>query len=251
MRLNGNSAGQGASINLNKQSTSAFIDAAYRQIFGRDIFVNQRVPATELKLKSGEITVREFVRQVAKSRLFRQLYWDSLYVTKATESIHRRLLGRPTYGRQETGLYYDICARKGFYALIDAVIDSSDYLKAFGEDTVPYERYVTPRGYEMRVASRESSSHNSSVGEPRVADGTWVKAALQRAGHLRQNGTLALLPGAEPALLMPAEEQRHLPEPKDESSMAATAPSSASEDPANLVTASAQSQPESSSDSYG
>jgi phycobilisome core-membrane linker protein len=247
---NGKSVAQGASINLNNQSMSAFIDAAYRQLFGRDILVSQRVPTTELKLKSGEIPVREFVRQVAKSRLFRHLYWDALYVTKAVEYIHRRLLGRPTYGRQETLRYYDICARKGFYALIDSILDSPEYLNAFGEDTVPYERYVTPRGYEMRSHHRESSSNNSSVGQPRVADGTWVKAALQRAGHLRQDGLLALLPGAEPAMLLPAREPNSLPESEGEHLVTAI-PASVVEDPATLSTASAQPSTAMQSDSYG
>jgi phycobilisome core-membrane linker protein len=69
---------------------------------------------------------------------------------KAVEFIHRRLLGRPTYGRQENNKYFDICAKKGFYALIDAIIDSPEYAEAFGENTVPYERYVTPGGLALR-----------------------------------------------------------------------------------------------------
>jgi phycobilisome core-membrane linker protein len=141
---------QGVNVAPPNGSSNAIIQGAYRQVFGRDVYDGQRLITAEVKLKGGEITVREFIRQLAKSRLFRNLYWDSLYITKAIEYIHRRLLGRPTYGRQEMGQYYDICARKGFYALIDAIIDSPEYGTVFGENTVPYERYVTPRGYEMR-----------------------------------------------------------------------------------------------------
>ncbi len=47
-----------------------------------------------------------------------------LYVCKAIEYIHRRLLGRPTYGRQENNKYFDIASKKGFYAVVDAIIDS-------------------------------------------------------------------------------------------------------------------------------
>jgi phycobilisome core-membrane linker protein len=71
-------------------------------------------------------------------------------VTKSVEYIHRRLLGRPTYGRQEINAYFDICAKKGFYALVDAILDSQEYSEVFGEDTVPYERYVTPAGLSLR-----------------------------------------------------------------------------------------------------
>ncbi|AFY66836.1 phycobilisome rod-core linker polypeptide [Geitlerinema sp. PCC 7407] len=139
-----------ASVKFSESSTQAVIRAAYLQVFGRDVYEGQRLKVAEIKLENGEITVREFVRQIAKSDLFRKMYWSSLYVTKAVEYIHRRILGRPTYGRQEVNSYFDLCAKKGFYALIDAILDSKEYSEAFGEDTVPYERYLTPGGYSMR-----------------------------------------------------------------------------------------------------
>ena len=40
---------------------------------------------------------------------------------------------------------------QGFYALVDAIIDSTEYASTFGEDTVPYERYVTPAGMQLRM----------------------------------------------------------------------------------------------------
>jgi phycobilisome core-membrane linker protein len=46
--------------------------------------------------------------------------------------------------------YFDLCSKKGFYALVDAIIDSPEYSEAFGEDTVPYERYLTPGGLQLR-----------------------------------------------------------------------------------------------------
>jgi phycobilisome core-membrane linker protein len=141
---------QGISTKFSESSTQALIKAAYFQVFGRDVYDGQRQKVSEIKLENGEIPVREFIRQLAKSNLFRSLYWTPLYVTKAIEYIHRRLLGRPTYGRKEINQYFDICAKKGFYALIDAIIDSPEYSEAFGEDTVPYERYLTPAGLALR-----------------------------------------------------------------------------------------------------
>ncbi len=132
-------------------STQTVIDAAYRQVFGRPVYSGQRLTVAEIKLENREITVREFIRQLAKSPAFLKLYWTPLYVCKAIEYIHRRLLGRPTYGRQEMNAYFDLSAKKGFYALIDAIIDSKEYEEAFGEDTVPYERYLTPAGQALRT----------------------------------------------------------------------------------------------------
>ncbi len=141
-----------ASINYAENSTQTVIRACYRQVFGRDVYQGQEIKQAEIKLENGDIPLREFVRILAKSDTFRNLYWTSLYVTKAVEYIHRRLLGRPTYGRQEINKYFDICSRKGFYALVDSIIDSDEYSEAFGEDTVPYERYLTPGGVQLRKA---------------------------------------------------------------------------------------------------
>jgi phycobilisome core-membrane linker protein len=148
--LPGNS--NGASVKYGESSTQALILAAYRQVFGREVFEGQRLSVPEIKLENGEISVREFIKLLAKSDVFRKTYWTPYYVVKAIEYIHRRLLGRPTYGRQEMNQYFDICAKQGFYALVDALIDSREYSEAFGEDTVPYERYLTPGGMQLRMA---------------------------------------------------------------------------------------------------
>ncbi|MCV3212371.1 phycobilisome rod-core linker polypeptide [Plectonema radiosum NIES-515] len=140
----------GVSVKYSESSTQALIKGAYLQVFGRDVYEGQRLKVAEIKLENGEISVREFIRALAKSDLFRKMYWTSLYVCKAIEYIHRRLLGRPTYGRQENNKYFDICSKKGFYALVDAILDSPEYSEAFGEDTVPYERYLTPQGVSLR-----------------------------------------------------------------------------------------------------
>ncbi len=142
---------KGISVKYAESSSQALIRAAYLQVFGRDVYSGQRLTVDEIKLENGEITVREFIRRLAKSNVFRSLYWTPLYVCKAVEYIHRRLLGRPTYGRQEINKYFDISAKQGFYALVDAMIDSPEYVETFGEDVVPYERYLTPAGLALRT----------------------------------------------------------------------------------------------------
>ncbi|NQE32431.1 phycobilisome rod-core linker polypeptide [Microcoleus asticus] len=157
-----------SSVKYTESSTQAVIRAAYLQVFGRDVFDGQRQKVAEIKLENGDIPMREFIRMLAKSDVFRNMYWSKLYVCKAIEYIHRRLLGRPTYGRQEMNAYFDICAKKGFYALVDGIIDSLEYNEAFGEDTVPYERYVTPAGLSMRTM-RSSSVAEQNV-QAQIAD---------------------------------------------------------------------------------
>lgn len=142
---------KGISVKYSESSTQALIRVIYLQVIGREVYEGQRQKVAEIKLENGDITVREFVRILAKSDLFRSLYWTPLYVTKAIEYIHRRLLGRPTYGRQEINQYFDLASKKGFYAVVDAILDSPEYSEVFNEDTIPYERYLTPGGLSLRT----------------------------------------------------------------------------------------------------
>ncbi|NEO30718.1 MAG: photosystem I reaction center subunit X [Symploca sp. SIO3C6] len=152
-----------ASIKFSETSTQAVIRACYLQVYGCSPYEGERLSAAETRLENGEITVREFVRTLAKSNGFRKRYWTPLYVMKAVEYIHRRLLGRPTYGRQENNKYFDISSKSGFYAVVDAIIDSPEYAQAFGEDTVPYERYLTPAGLKLRSMRPASISQEMTA----------------------------------------------------------------------------------------
>lgn len=163
-RFKRSGSSKGTSVNYSETSTQALIQAAYRQVFGRELYAGQRQTVAEIKLENGDITVREFIRILAKSDVFRKMYWTSLYVCKAIEYIHRRLLGRPTYGRQEMNAYFDLCSKKGFYALVDAILDSQEYNEAFGEDTVPYERYLTPGGVSLRTGRVAAFAEKKPVG---------------------------------------------------------------------------------------
>ncbi len=154
---------RGQSTSFAESSTQAVIKAIYLQVMGRDVYEGQRLKVQEINLENGDITVREFVRAVAKSDLFRNTYWSKLYVCKAIEFMHRRLLGRPTYGRQEMNKYFDIAAKKGFYAIVDEMIDSVEYSESFNEDMVPYNRYLTPAGVSQR-SLRAGSIADTGVG---------------------------------------------------------------------------------------
>ena len=138
------------SIRGTESSTQAVIRGVYNQILGNTGYAGERNTVEEIKLENGNISLREFVRQVARSNAFRRRYWSGLYICKAIEVIHRRLLGRPTFGRWEIDNYFGITARSGFYGLIDAIVNSKEYNETFGEDTVPYERFITPSDLNTR-----------------------------------------------------------------------------------------------------
>jgi phycobilisome core-membrane linker protein len=169
------SIGKQAGITGTEGAAQSAIRACYQRVYGYEPYSGQRLTSWEIKLENGDITVREFVRQLAKSDLVRNKYWSRLYIVKAIEYLHRHLLGRPTYGRQEINPLFDIASKVGYYAVIDAMIDSKEYETAFGEDTVPYERYVTPGGLAMRNFRKGSSYLSSNTSAPK---GSPVTAAV-------------------------------------------------------------------------
>jgi phycobilisome core-membrane linker protein len=138
------------SVRGTESATQAVIRAVYVQVLGNSGYAGERNTVEEIKLENGDISLREFVRQVARSDAFRRRYWSGLYICKAIEVMHRRLLGRPTFGRWEIDAYFDTAARKGFYGVVDAMINSPEYTTTFGEDTVPYERFITPADLNTR-----------------------------------------------------------------------------------------------------
>nr|APP87987.1 anchor polypeptide LCM [Paulinella micropora] len=138
------------SIRGTESSTQAVIKAVYAQVLGNSGYAGEQLKTEEIKLENGDLNLREFVRQVARSQAFRRRYWDGLYITKAIEIMHRRLLGRPTFGRWEIDALFDTAARSGFYGIIDAIVNSVEYNSAFGEYTVPYERFITPTDLRTR-----------------------------------------------------------------------------------------------------
>jgi len=156
-------------LNSNSNSSSISLDsvirAIYIRVFGRLVYHEELVliKKTESKLRDSQISVRDFIRYLAKTTVFKSLYWQPFYVCKAIEYIHNRLLGRPTYGRQEINKYFNIAYKQGYSAFIDSVIDSPEYIESFGNNTVPYERYITPLGLFSRSIKTAMPSNFSKI----------------------------------------------------------------------------------------
>ncbi|MBM5792850.1 MAG: cell wall anchor protein, partial [Cyanobacteria bacterium M_surface_7_m2_037] len=151
------------SIRNTEASTQAVIRAVYVQVLGNTGYAGEQNKVEEIKLENGDLSLREFVRQVARSDAFRRRYWSGLYICKAIEVMHRRLLGRPTFGRWEIDAYFDVAARKGFYGVVDAMLNSVEYSEAFGEDTVPYERFITPTDLNTRRVPALKRAFNAAA----------------------------------------------------------------------------------------
>ncbi|AGY60543.1 phycobilisome rod-core linker polypeptide [Gloeobacter kilaueensis] len=117
------------------------IRAAYKQVFGNTyILESDRLIQAESLLKNGSISVREFVRLLAKSELYKSRFFHSTSNNRFIELNLKHLLGRAPYDQSEISFHLDLYCQKGYDAEIDSYIDSEEYRQLFGEDIVPYYR---------------------------------------------------------------------------------------------------------------
>jgi phycoerythrin-associated linker protein len=117
------------------------IRAVYRHVLGNaHIMESERLTSAESQLQNDNISVREFVRQVALSDLYRSRFVENCYRYRSIELNFKHLLGRAPANFQEMRSHSDILDREGFAADIDSYIDSAEYHECFGENIVPYHR---------------------------------------------------------------------------------------------------------------
>ncbi|MEM8637221.1 MAG: phycobilisome linker polypeptide [Cyanobacteria bacterium P01_G01_bin.54] len=127
------------------------VNAVYRQVLGNAyVMESERLAVAESQFKLGELSVREFVRYVAKSELYQSRFFDSCPRYRAIELNFKHLLGRAPDGFSEMKAHSAILDTEGFGAEIDSYIDSDEYMTFFGEDTVPFHTgYKTQPGRSM------------------------------------------------------------------------------------------------------
>jgi phycocyanin-associated rod linker protein len=119
----------------------AAIDAIYRQVLGNDyLMAAERLTVPESLLSNRQITVREFVRMVGKSELYKNKFFYPNFQTRAIELNFKHLLGRAPYDEAEIIAHLDLYQHKGYEADIDSYIDSPEYAANFGDGIVPYYR---------------------------------------------------------------------------------------------------------------
>jgi phycobilisome rod-core linker protein len=129
--------------------------AAYRQVFSEHVILKfYRQGNLESQLKNKAITVRDFVRGLAKSEAFKTLVIKSNSNYRLVELALKRLLGRAPYNKDEEIAWSIKIATLGWDGFVDALLETQEYQSNFGENIVPYQRrrykdrpfnLVTPR----------------------------------------------------------------------------------------------------------
>lgn len=177
------------------------IQAVYRQVLGNDyLMAAERLTSLESLLINGQITIRGFVRAVAKSELYKQKFLYPHFQTRVIELNFKHLLGRAPYDEAEVVEHLDRYQTQGFEADIDSYIDSVEYETSFGDSIVPYYRgFSTQTGQKTVGFTRMFQLYRGYANSDRAQMGG---ASSRLAIDLARNSASAVIaPGSGSAYL--------------------------------------------------
>jgi phycobilisome rod-core linker protein len=157
---------------LSPGDMGTLIEAAYRQIFFH-AFKADREKFLESQLRNRQITVRQFIRGLLLSNTFKKSFYDLNSNYRFVEHCVQRVLGRDVYSEKEKIAWSIVVATKGLQGFVDALLDTTEYLEAFGESIVPYQRRrALPSGareipFNIKTP-RYNEYHRAKLGFPQV-----------------------------------------------------------------------------------
>jgi len=165
---------------LSPTDLDILIEAAYRQIFFH-AFAADRERFLESQLRSGQITVRDFIRGLLLSNTYKRSFYDLNNNYRFVEQTVQRVLGRDVFNNREKLAWSIVVATKGVKGFIDDLLNTEEYLEAFGYDTLPYQRRrVLPGRTEGEVpfnikSPRYEAYHRAKLGFPQIIWQTTVR----------------------------------------------------------------------------
>ncbi len=125
--------------NASDQDKSTIIRGVYQQVLGHQyVMASERLDGAESLFRNGYLSVRELVRMVAKSGLYRSRFFENCNPYHFIELNFKHLLGRAPQNKAEMLHHFTILQEQGYDAEIDSYIDSAEYQNRFGEEGVPY-----------------------------------------------------------------------------------------------------------------
>lgn len=152
------------------EEAQAVIYAVYRQVLGNDYLMkSERLTTLESLLTGGALSVREFVRAVAKSNLYKEKFLYPNFQTRVIELNFKHLLGRAPYDEAEVVEHLDRYQNEGFEADIDSYLDSAEYEAHFGDGIVPFYRgFSTQTGQKIAGFTRMFSLYRGYANSDRA-----------------------------------------------------------------------------------
>ena len=159
---------------LSSGEIDVLIGAAYRQIFFH-AFAADREKFLESQLRSGQITVRDFIRGLCLSNTFTNSFYNLNSNYRFVTHCIQKVLGRDVYNDAERIAWSIVIGTKGRAGFINDLLNSDEYLENFGDSIVPFQRRrVLPSGASelpFNIQSpRYDEYYRGKLGFPKV---TW------------------------------------------------------------------------------
>jgi phycoerythrin-associated linker protein len=134
-----------------EEEVESIIRAVYRQVLGNAyVMESERATVPESQFKLGQLSVREFVREIGKSQVYQGRFFETCPRYRFIELNFKHFLGRAPNGYDEMKAHSAILDEGGYEAEIDSYLDSDEYQNAYGEFFVPYYRgYKSQPGQTM------------------------------------------------------------------------------------------------------
>jgi phycocyanin-associated rod linker protein len=124
--------------------------AAYKQVLGNEYIMKaERLTSAESLLRQGNITVRDFVRAIALSELYKKKFFYPNNNQRFVELNFKHLLGRPPHDEAELAYHTRLVEDDGYDAEINSYFESQEYEQKFGDNVIPY--YL---GFQVLAGSR-------------------------------------------------------------------------------------------------
>lgn len=125
--------------NASDQDKTTIIRAVYQQVLGHQyVMASERLDGVESLFRNSYLSVRELVRMVAKSSLYRSRFFENCNAYRFIELNFKHLLGRAPQNKAEMLHHFTILQEQGYDAEIDSYLDSVEYQNRFGEEVVPF-----------------------------------------------------------------------------------------------------------------
>ncbi len=159
---------------LSSGDLDVLIEAAYRQIFFH-AFASDRERFLESQLRSGQITVRDFIRGLCLSNTFTNSFYNLNSNYRFVTHCVQKVLGRDVYNDAEKIAWSIVIGTKGRAGFINDLLNSDEYLENFGDNIVPFQRRrVLPSGASelpFNIQSpRYDEYYRGKLGFPKI---TW------------------------------------------------------------------------------
>lgn len=177
---------EGAPLELWSNATESdlqqVVKAVYKQVLGNQYLMeSDSFASEEAMLRNGDITVRQFVRLIAKSELYKTLFFYSSSQYRFIELNFKHLLGRAPQSQDEIREHVALYNTDGFDAEIDSYLDSSEYITTFGDDVVPYPRVKTQTGLSNDSFNRMFSLLRGSANNDSGRDAQLITSIASNA----------------------------------------------------------------------